>query len=96
MSDNVFSSIESVKELVKLSIYQALDHKPETPRRFPFTFKDFPDSEKINFGLKIGTILGSIVGEARHQDANIDIVMAGIIDAMQDIHDDLKERYLKL
>jgi len=96
VSDDVFSSVESVRELTKVSIYQALDHKPETIPKFPFMFKDFPDSKKVNFGLKIGIILSSIVSEARHQEANIDIVIAGIIDAMQDIHDDLKERYLKL
>ena len=96
MSDNVFSSIESVKEFTKQSVYQMLDGKIEDPPEFPFIFKDFPDSKKVNFGLKIGTIISFIMTEARHQEANLDIVGVGIIDAMQDIHDDLKERYLKL
>jgi len=37
-----------------------------------------------------------IITEVRHKEANMDIVGAGILEAMQDIHDDLKEKYLKL
>ena len=96
MSDDVFSSVESVRELTKVSIYQMLDHETEELPRFPYTFKDFPDSNKLNFGLNIGTVISFIMTEARHRQANIDIVQAGILDAMQDIHDDLKVRYLKL
>ena len=52
--------------------------------------------KKVNFGLKIGTVISFIMIEAKHRGANMDIVEAGLLDAMQDIHDDLKERYLKL
>ena len=96
MSDDAFSSIESVKELTKQSVYQMLDGKIEDPPKFPFIFKDFPDSKKVNFGLKIGTIISFIMTDAKHRGANMNIVGAGLLEVMQDIHDDLKERYLKL
>jgi len=96
MSIDVFYSVETVREFTKQSVYQVLDFKLESIPKFPFIFKDFPDSKKVNFGLKIGTAITFVCTLATQKEANPDIVNAGILEAMQDIHDDLKERYLKL
>jgi len=96
MSDVDFSNVKSVREFTKQSIYQTLDQKIELIPKFPFMFKDFPDSKKVDFGLKIGIAITFVWTLATQKEANLNIVTGGILEAMQDTHDELKERYLKL
>ena len=96
MENNVFRDIDSVKEFTKQMIYQSLDYKTDKIPIYPRIFKDFPNPQRFDFSLKLGIAFSVIRLEAQRANANIDIVNVGMREAVEDIHDDLKSRYLKL
>jgi len=96
MEENPFRDINSVKEFTKNIVYQVLDHKHDKIPIFPFLFKDFPNWKQLDFGIKIGCAFTFVMLTSKEYNANPDMLNQGIREAMEDIHDDLKSRYLKL
>ena len=96
MEQNSFRDINSVKEFTKKTIYEVLDHKSEKVPIYPLIFKDFPNFERLDFGLKIGTAITYVMLLGKQANSNPNALNVGIREAVEDIHDDLKSRYLKL
>jgi len=96
MGQNHFGDINSVKEFTKNTINQVLDYKHDKIPIYPFFFKDFPNWKQLDFGQMLGGALTFVMITAKESNADPNMLSQGIREAMEDIHDDLKSRYLKL
>jgi len=56
----------------------------------------FSNYKQLNFGHKIGCALTFVMITAKESNADPNMLNQGIREAMEDIHDDLRLRYLKL
>jgi len=96
MEKDHFRDIPSVREYTKVCILQVLNQKKSKLPLFPYLFKDFPDKEKLNFGMKVGLALTAVLMMGKQYDANPDVLNMGVREAAEDLNDELRTRYEQL
>ena len=91
-----YENIETLRAFIKEQILEFMDKKSTEPAKFSTLFKDFPDFEKLNFGIKMGSIITGIMSIGKQKGVRDDMVGGALREALEDLHDILLLKYQKI
>ena len=93
---NYYGDIETLRAHIKALLMEFIDRKVDEPPKFSYLFKNFPDSKKLDFGMKLGTLVTFVMLEGQKKSAKQDMVKMALREAFEDLQDTLLLKYQKI